>query len=599
MSSPMAKITDKLNAASLAASKTGSAVEKAQNAMDLAAADAGRYQSKIEQISAAMDKNAVLIEKLSAKQDTAYTDERQSQIEKLTAKQDKLNDAYQNTERSLAKANASYEEHKNKIATLNDQYDVQSDKVKRLQAEYDELSGNTESADSSTEGFSKRLEKAGGAAGKADSAVEKLDKKIRELSGSQDAYEWNKAMSKSEYRLAKLKDAVSGVAQKVKQISNPFSGWLSKAAGVYSTLRLISRLGRMIGGAFNSIMDATGKWKASTDGTATVMNKFNQSVERTQKSIGENLLPLAAIGADLVAQAFDWLGQKANEAISWVLDNIDKVVMALTIVGSGIVLLATIWAIHWAIMNLPLILVIGVIAALASKMVEMGVTVTDVLSVAGSAFGALYGIIYNGFVWLWNHVIAPFAESLATAWDNPLEATVRIFTDVFDAILSIIESAARAIGNLLGKDWGGAIGGFRADLQAAVETKFGAEAISVERMAYRDIGETMSEFSDKFASIGDTLGGISDKLGNFDLSKYSTGKALDTNVKNVVDINTEDIQMLLDIATRDFQVHYQTLTPTIAVNIDTIRESADVNQIIEIIADEVQDMASSNLAYSF
>jgi len=87
--------------------------------------------------------------------------------------------------------------------------------------------------------------------------------------------------------------------------------------------------------------------------------------------------------------------------------------------------------------------------------------------------------------------------------------------------------------------------------------------------------------------------------GELDLSDYATdtpeGKALKTKTTGKVDINTEDIQMLLDLATRDFQVTYQTLTPQIALNVDTIRETADIDQIIDTIADWTAEAAEASL----
>jgi len=73
------------------------------------------------------------------------------------------------------------------------------------------------------------------------------------------------------------------------------------------------------------------------------------------------------------------------------------------------------------------------------------------------------------------------------------------------------------------------------------------------------------------------------------------GKALKTSATKPVKIDSEDIKMLLDISTRDYQVTYQTLTPQIAVNVDTIRESADVNQVIEVLADWTEEVANSSL----
>lgn len=73
------------------------------------------------------------------------------------------------------------------------------------------------------------------------------------------------------------------------------------------------------------------------------------------------------------------------------------------------------------------------------------------------------------------------------------------------------------------------------------------------------------------------------------------GKALKTTVKDDVSINGEDLKMLLDISTRKYQMTYQTLTPEISVNVGTINENANVNQVIDVLAEWTQEAASASL----
>lgn len=152
-------------------------------------------------------------------------------------------------------------------------------------------------------------------------------------------------------------------------------------------------------------------------------------------------------------------------------------------------------------------------------------------------------------------------------------------------------------------------------IEAIAQVTFGAEAAASENARRVAAKASMAELERttainrsirtlqlsalKAESAADKAGAGADLSGAFD--DYSTGsgagKALKTNVTNDVSIDSEDIKMLLDIATRGYQVHYQTLTPSIAVNIDTVRETADVNQIINIIADEITEMADASLVY--
>jgi len=529
------------------------ALQKAYDAMNIASQSAANYQSELDRITEAMDRNEAKIHELNAAQELAYSEKRQSVIDKLIAAQDKLNGTYGRTEVALMKANAAYGQQKSK--------------------------------------------------------VEQLDQKIKEMSGSKEAEEWNKEMLKSERQLAKIQDGLSGIAQKIKGAANPFGGWLSKAAGVYSTMRLINRITNAIKGSVVSVLDATGKWGTTTDGTATVMNKFNQSIEKSQKAIGDQLLPLMAIGSEMAANAFDWMAQKAVTAVTWINENIDKVVMGLTILSVFVLAAAAIWAASWALANLPLLLIIGLIAAASSALVDAGVTVTDVLSVAGAGFGVLYGVIDNVVTLAWN-AIASFVNFIGNAFKDPIGAVKVLFYDMSIGVLEVVDGMVKAIIDLISiipgvsSDIGSGVSGY---LESKIEELGAARDAAKEAMGweefvapreYKDISDTMNEFSEKFAGIGDKLGGIGDKLTNFDLSKYTAagpggGKALKTTGE--VKISGEDIKLLMDLATIDYQVTYQTLTPQLSLNIDTIRETVDVNYVVEEIAAVLEEAADSRV----
>lgn len=88
-------------------------------------------------------------------------------------------------------------------------------------------------------------------------------------------------------------------------------------------------------------------------------------------------------------------------------------------------------------------------------------------------------------------------------------------------------------------------------------------------------------------------GGVSDDL----LTNSSQGKALKTKVTDEVKIDGENLKMALDISTRQFAMTYQKLTPEISVNIDTVNENANVNQVIDVLADWTAEVAGSALNY--
>lgn len=73
------------------------------------------------------------------------------------------------------------------------------------------------------------------------------------------------------------------------------------------------------------------------------------------------------------------------------------------------------------------------------------------------------------------------------------------------------------------------------------------------------------------------------------------GKALKTAEQNKL-ITDEDLKMLADIAAYDVRLQYQQLTPEISMTFGDIRETADVDGVIERFVSTLQEQANSRLA---
>lgn len=473
-----------------------SALQKASDAADIAAANTEVYQSKLDEISAAMDENEAALGRLEQAQAATYSASRQSEIERIISKQNKLNDTYQKTEIALMKSNTTYTQQKNK--------------------------------------------------------VEELNKKLSETGQENEK-----------------------IKKQADTMKSPFEKWAVKVTGLNSALRLTTRIMRTVSNALKSVLEATDEWEG-------INRKTDNSIKAVQKSIGERLIPLAAVFSSVYVSAFEWIGQKANDAVSWVLDNIDLIANALAV----IIVVAGAIAIGFAIANIQVILIIGAILAVSSALTDFGLNAEDILSTVGGIFGWLYGVVYNIFVDLWNFIGA-FVEFFANVWNDPLGSVQRLFIGVFDSILGIIETVAGAIGRLLGQDWTSGIAGLRAEMQAFAEGTYKEDAFRFERMAYVDEQVTMKAGAEFGRNMGKALDGIGDKLDNFDLKKYSTGNALN--------IKSEDIRMMLDMATAAYQVQYQQITPQIVLEGTIIRESADMDRVMDVVAERVYEMASVDL----
>jgi len=235
---------------------------------------------------------------------------------------------------------------------------------------------------------------------------------------------------------------------------------------------------------------------------------------------------------------------------------------------------------------------------------QFGFGMQEVGSFVGQVLGLLYAVGYNVFASLWN-VIAAFAEFFANVWNDPLGATVRLFFDVFDAILGIVETAAGAIDALLGTDMAGAVSGFRSKMSGWVDDTFGENAIQIKRMSNLDVVATSQQFGDVGASLGSkldnmdlSLESLTDSLGGlngFDASSIPTADNLGDigkvgkvgKIEDDVKLSDEDIKIYRDLAERRYMnnVELQTLAPQISVSIP---ESAAKNLTSQDIADKLK-----------
>ena len=83
-----------------------------------------------------------------------------------------------------------------------------------------------------------------------------------------------------------------------------------------------------------------------------------------------------------------------------------------------------------------------------------------------------------------------------------------------------------------------------------------------------------------------TDGGVNVAGGNLD----SVG-----SIKNDVNINDEDIQLLRDMAARDYLLNLQQITPVAHISFGDVRETADVNKIMDVIEDMVEEQMATSL----
>lgn len=338
-------------------------------------------------------------------------------------------------------------------------------------------------------------------------------------------------------------------------------------------------------------------------------NDFIQT-DQGQEILGE-AISLLSVMAQVGTDALSGIGSAAL----FVADNMDMILPILAAVGVGFLFVkaqaiqaalgsAAAAGIHmasWAVANWPLLLLLALFAGALIAAQQFGIGMQQVGGWVGQVFGMIYAVGYNVFATLWN-VVAAFAEFCANALQNLGTATVHLFADVLDTILSMVETAAGAIDALTGSHLQGAVSGFRGKLSGWVDDTFGENAIQIKRMANLDIGATAAEWGNYGANLGSKLdnldldiGKLAGSFGDLDLSGLGNG-----NIDNVakvgkvgkvddIKLSDEDLKIYRDLAERRYmnKIELKTLAPEIHV---TVPESAGGNLTADDVTDYIRKM---------
>ena len=396
--------------------------------------------------------------------------------------------------------------------------------------------------------------------------------------------------------LNSILDAAPGIARNIEQ----YMGWATGSIKKYAEEGLITAevvkyamldsaeainqqfesMPMTLSQAMTQVRNAV---QRSLQGGASQWNDFINSADGQR--ILSNMIALFSALAEAGVDALSFLGQGAL----FVADNLDMILPVLGAIGIAYGLLhakallaaganvagALASAAAWAVVHWPILLIAAALmgALMYAQQFQFG------MEEVGAAVGTVFGMLWN--------LIAAFAEFFANVWNDPLGATVRLFTSVFDSILSIVETVAGAIDTLLGSDLQSAVSGFRGKISSWVDDTYGESAVQIKRMAMLDVGNTAGQWGEYGGNLGAkldnmnlNLGDIAGSFGGFNMGDIPTGDQLGDSgkvgsvgsVKNVegdIRLADEDLKLYRDLAERRYmnQIELKTLAPNINVTL--------------------------------
>lgn len=341
---------------------------------------------------------------------------------------------------------------------------------------------------------------------------------------------------------------------------------------------------------------------------------------------------LAIVNAPLLAQAGLWLWNT-------VLVPAYTFVLGLLKVGYGVLTGSTAAAsaaqliYNNALLACPitwiLLIIIAIVAALYAVVAAinkvMGTTISATgiicgalmvaLAFIGNLFIALINSAIDYFVAFWNF-IGSFANFLVNVFTDPVGSIARLFFDMVDSVLGLLESLASAIDTIFGSDLASSVSGWRDGLDEWVDEKFGKgeevfkkidpNTYHLDRFDYSDAYDSGYKFGEGVdESVANMFGGGMDGLSDlvdpnsmipegYDSSMIPSNIA-DTaantdSMADSMDITSEDLKYLRDLAETEIINRFTTAEIKIEMtNNNNVSSDMDLDGMIDYLANGVND----------
>ena len=346
--------------------------------------------------------------------------------------------------------------------------------------------------------------------------------------------------------------------------------------------------------------NAQGDFTRTADQFANRQRVFTESLNQTLALFASNLLPLLSAGMAYGIQFFDFVIENW-ESINAVIITVGTTLLYFylpTLLKVAATQMKTAYgmATAWAIAHWPLLLVIGSIIILITMLNRAGVSFQMMANYAGKALGFLYALAYNVFANLYN-LIASFIEFFVNGWKDPLGYLQKLFLNIGDIVLGVLEKIANAMDKIFDTNYGEVIGGWRKDVANLASGMVQEGDFKIDRMDMKDFTKTMDEIgkmTEDFVFNNDAINPLNGVKGT-EGPDGTPGNPVNTKVGNKLEISDESIKLMKDVAQIESIRQYTTLKPEMKVTIENVRETADVNVIDEKIAQMFEEAYEASL----
>lgn len=294
------------------------------------------------------------------------------------------------------------------------------------------------------------------------------------------------------------------------------------------------------------------------------------------------------------------------------------------------------YGLNAAFLSCPIVWIILLIIALIAIIITLCNWIAEVTGAADSGIGIIMGalsvanafignlfvslinMVIDIFVVLWNF-IAAFVNFFGNVFTDPVGAIARLFFDLVDCVLGLLQTLASAIDTLFGSDLASSVQGWRDNLGSWVDDTFGpgeeimakisGEDLHVARYEYDEawdsgvaMGDGISEAIDNF-SLSDLFGSTDiptpdDYTSQFsDIASSLDGISSDTgNISDALDITEEDLKYLRDIAEQEAVNRYTVAEVSIDMSgmKNTVNNGSDIDGFVSELTDAVNEAVDNS-----
>lgn len=180
--------------------------------------------------------------------------------------------------------------------------------------------------------------------------------------------------------------------------------------------------------------------------------------------------------------------------------------------------------------------VVGAINKITGSSISATGIICGVLFTAGAFIGNLFVTLINTvvdiFVILWNF-IASFANFFANVFNDPVGAAARLFFDLVDTVLSLLQTLASGIDTIFGSHLADSVQGWRDSLTGWVDDTFGKGIEVVSKIDGKDMHIGRFEYDEAYNSGYKFGKGIDDKISAFNVNDlFNNNDMVKNNMEN-------------------------------------------------------------------